>query len=327
MRRRDFAGLLLGAAAAGTMTSSSSSAQPRTRRIGFLTPASATVAEGFVEELRAGLREQGLTDGEHVRVEVRVGDTPEALQEAAEELVRSRPDLIVAWSSPAVRAVQRLTTTVPIVMVGIADPVGSRFVASLARPGGNITGSTNLSRDLSGKILDFLLQIVPQMRRVGILLNPSNEAATLQLRDTEVAAHTLGLELHLAEAVAPDGLVEAISKLAQQRVTALVGLADPLFTTERARLADLGLVHRLPSAFARRENAEAGALIAYGPNLKGQFRRAAGYTVKLLSGAVPVDLPVEQPTHLELVLNLKTARLLDLAIPPSLLVRADEVIE
>ena len=165
------------------------------------------------------------------------------------------------------------------------------------------------------------------MRRVGILLNPSNEAATLQLRDTEVAAHTLELELRLAEAVTPEGLVEAMGKLAQQRVATLVGLADPLFTIERARLADLALAHRLPSAFARRENAEADALIAYGPNLRGQFRRAAGYVVKLLNGALPADLPVEQPTHLELIVNLKTAKMLDLIIPPSLLVRADEVIE
>src|SRR3954454_12234688 len=327
MRRRDFAGLLLGAAAAGTISPGSTSAQPRMRRIGFLAPASDTVADGFVEELKAGLREQGLIVGEHIRIELALAETSEGLGQAADELVRSRPDLIVAWSSPAGRAVQRLTNALPVVMVGIADPVGSRFVASLARPGGNITGSTNLSRDLSGKILDFLLQIVPQMRRVGILLNPSNEAATLQLRDTEVAAHTLGLELHIDEAVTPDGLVEAMSKRAQQRVASLVGLADPLFTTERARLADLALAHRLRSAFARRENAEAGALIAYGPNLKGQFRRAAGYAVKLLNGALPADLPVEQPTHLELIVNLKTAKMLDLIIPPSLLVRADEVIE
>jgi putative ABC transport system substrate-binding protein len=262
-----------------------------------------------------------------VRIELALGDTPEALYQAATELIRSKADLIVAWSSPSVRAAQRATSIVPIVMVGIADPVGSRFVKSLARPGGNITGSTNLSRDLSGKVLDFLLQIVPHMRRVGILLNPTNEAAALQLRDTEVAAHTLGLELHLAEAVAPEALADAITKLVQQRVTAVVGLADPLFTIERARLAELALANRLPSAFARRENAEAGALLTYGPNLKGQFRRAAGYVIKLLSGAAPSDLPVEQPTHLELVLNLRTARALDLAIAPSLLVRADEVIE
>ena len=149
MRRRDFAGLLLGAAAAGTISPVSTSSQPRTRRIGFVAPAS--------EELKAGLREQGLIDGEHVRIELALAETSEALRQAADELVRSRPDLIVAWSSPAVRAVQRLTAALPVVMVGIADPIGSRFVASLARPGGNITGSTNLSRDLSGKILDFLL--------------------------------------------------------------------------------------------------------------------------------------------------------------------------
>ena len=168
-------------------------------------------------------------------------------------------------------------------MVGIADPIGARLVESLARPGGNVTGTTNLSRDLGGKILDFLLQIVPEVRRLGILLNPSNEAASLQLRDTEVAAHTLGLD-------APCGAcrprlatcLERWRSLSRSACRRWSSSSDPLFAAERARLAELAWEHRLPSAFSRRENAQAGALLSYGPNLGAQFRRAAGYVDKIL---------------------------------------------
>jgi putative ABC transport system substrate-binding protein len=325
MRRREVIGLLGALAAAAEPRLALPQGRPL--RIGLLAPGSSAGAADFIEELKAGLREQGFLDGENVRMDPAFGETHQALDDVAVGLVRSNVDLIVAWSTPAVAAAKRATGKVPIVMVGIADPIGAKLVESLARPGGNVTGTTNLARDLSGKILDLLLQIVPNVLRLGILLNPSNEAAPLQLRDTEVAAHGLGLQLHVARAVGADDLGASFEKLVGERVSALVVLADPLFAAERARLAELALSHRLPSAFSRRENAEAGALLSYGPNLKAQFRRASGYAAKILRGARPADLPVEQPTHLELVLNLRTAKALELSIPPSLLIRADEVIE
>src|SRR4051812_25777562 len=326
MRRRVFMTAFT-AALARAVWACPASSQTRTPRIGLLAPGSSATAAEFVQELKAGLREHGLVDGENVRLEPTFGNTHQALDDLAVQLVRANVSVIVAWSTPAVAAAKRATGTIPIVMVGIADPIGAKLVESLARPGGNVTGTTNLSRDLSGKILDFLLQIVPQVRRLGILLNPSNEAASLQLRDTEVAAHALGLELRVAHAATASDLGTAVERLVAERASALVVLADPLFAAERARLAELALTHRLPSAFSRRENAEAGALLSYGPNRGAQFRRPAGYAAKILSGAAPADLPVEQPTHLELVLNLRTAKVLELSIPPSLLIRADEVIE
>jgi putative ABC transport system substrate-binding protein len=326
VRRRDFIVVVLGSSALA-MRPLKLDAQSAPRRIGFVAPVSAATAADFIDELRGGLREHGFVDGVAIKIESALGATPEALDQAVAHLVRSHVDVIVAWSTPAVTAAKRATTTIPIVMVGIADPVGSKFVDSLARPGGNITGSTNLSRDLSGKVLDILRQIVPGQQRLGILLNATNAAAALQLRDTEVAAHTLGLQLHLADAVSADTLASALNKLVAFGVTAVVVMPDPLFTSERTRIAELMLANGLPSAFARRENAVAGGLFSYGPNLKGQFRGAAGQTAKLLRGAAPADLPVEQPTSLELAINLKTARALGLTVPHSLLITADEVIE
>src|SRR5215208_4022200 len=273
MRRREFIAVLGSLASLATVVRSRLAfAQARAPRIGLLALGSSATTAEFVQELKAGLREHGLVDGENVRLELAFGETHQALDDLAVQLVRSNVSLIIAWSTPAVAAAKRATGTIPIVMVGIADPIGARLVESLARPGGNVTGTTNLSRDLGGKILDFLLQIVPQVRRLGILLNPSNEAASLQLRDTEVAAHALGLELHVAHAATASDLGTAVEKLVSERASALVVLADPLFAAERARLAELALAHRLPSAFSRRENAQAGALLSYGPNLAVQSR-------------------------------------------------------
>jgi putative tryptophan/tyrosine transport system substrate-binding protein len=326
MKRRDFLHGSI-AATAAIVPPGLALGQTNPLRIGVLAPGPSKAAADFIDELKAGLREDGFIDGENVRLETAFGQTHGTLDDAAAQLLRSNVSLIVAWSTPAVGAAKRATSTKPIVMVGIADPIGAKLVDSLARPGGNVTGTTNLSRDLSGKVLDFLLQVIPHVRRLGVLLNPSNDAAALQLRDTEVAAHTLGLELYIAHATKVDELEAAIEQLTRQRVSAFVVLPDPLFTAERSHLAQIALAYRLPSAFSRRENSEAGALLSYGPNLRSQFRRAAAFAAKILRGAVPSELPVEQPTHLELVLNLKTAKALDLTIPPSLLIRADDVIE
>jgi putative tryptophan/tyrosine transport system substrate-binding protein len=326
VRRREFI-IRVAVVAAALTAPNLARSQTSIARIGVLAPGPSAAATDFIDELKAGLREAGLVDGENLHLDAVFGQTHEGLDAAAAQLIGLNVTLIVAWSTPAVAAAKRATSTKPIVMVGIADPIGAKLVDSLARPGGNVTGTTNLSRDLGGKVLDFLLQIVPQVRRLGVLLNPSNEAAALQLRDTEVAAQMLGLELYIARATKVDDLEPAIKQLTVQRVSALVVLADPLFTAARSHIAEIALAHRLPSAFSRRENAEAGALLSYGPSLRSQFRRAAAYAAKILRGAAPSELPVEQPTHLELVLNLRTAKALDLTIPHSLLIRADEVIE
>jgi putative ABC transport system substrate-binding protein len=323
MNRRVFIGAF-GCATLSRALAALAQQPKKVARIGFLAPGSAATVAGFLDELKAELRDQGYADAV---IEPALGGTRDALQQAAAELVRSKVDMIIAWSTPAVIAAKRATGAIPIVMVGTADPIGAGLVESLAHPGGNVTGTTNLARDLSGKILDLMLQIMPGARRLGILLNPSNEAAALQLRDTEVAAHALGLELHIAHAVTADDLARAVERLVGQGASALVVLPDPLFAAERVGLADLALANRLPTACSRRENAEAGALFSYGPNLRGQFRRAAVYAAKILGGSRPTDLPVEQPTRLEFVVNLKTAAALGVSMPPSLLARADEVIE
>jgi putative ABC transport system substrate-binding protein len=221
----------------------------------------------------------------------------------------------------------RSTGRIPIVMVGVSDPRGAGFVQTLSHPGGNITGVSNISRDLSGKILALLKEVVPGATRVGVLRNPGNPAARLQLGETERAAHSMGVRLWVSDVREPRQLEEAFAVMRRERVAGVTALADPLFVSERKQIAELALRARLPTAFARRENVDAGGLVSYGPNLARQFRRAADYVHRIFQGATPGDLPVEEPTLLELIVNQRTAKALGLTIPPSLLQRADQVIE
>jgi len=237
-------------------------------------------------------------------------------------------DVIIAAPTPAALAAKNATGTVPIVAVSLTHPVELGLVGSLARPGGNVTGlSYSVGADIFGKDLELLKEIVPRVRRVAVLSNPDSPAQPLTVRNVKDAARSLGLQLQLLEARGPEGFDGAFAAMAREHVGALLVVQDPAFIPHRARLVDLAAKNRLPSIFTQREDAEAGGLMSYGPSLSDLYRRAGTYVDKILKGANPGDLPVEQPTKFELVINLKTAKALGLTIQPSLLQRADQVIE
>jgi putative tryptophan/tyrosine transport system substrate-binding protein len=301
-------------------------AQVRAYRIGFL--GSSTPPSQFLEAFRAGLRARGLVEGRNLTIEYRSASaTSEGLDAAAAELVRAKVDLIFAWATPASLAATRATATIPIVFVGVADPVGAGMVASLARPGRNVTGVSNIARDLNAKLVEFLAQVVPGIRTVAVLRNPTNASTLAQFEEAAAAARTLRLEPMAFEASRLDDLEPAFAAMARARVDGLIVIPDPMFLSGRERIAELANRHRIPSAYARREAAEAGGLLAYGANLAEQTTLAAAYVDRILKGANPAEMPIELPTRLELVVNLKTARALGLTIPQSLLLRADRTIE
>jgi putative ABC transport system substrate-binding protein len=241
--------------------------------------------------------------------------------------VRLHPDVILAIGTPAALAAKAATQTTPIVFARIADPVGSGLVPSLARPGGNLTGVSVLTVELGAKRLDLLITAVSGAKRVGALWNPSAPPDGPQLRETETAARSLSVEIIPAEVRGPDDFQPALQVVVDQRMGALLMIGGSVFVEDSQRIADLVVNTRLPSMFVTREFVEAGGLMSYGPNLPDMYRRAAAYVDKILKGAKPSDLPVEQPTKFELVINLKTAKAIGLTIPFTLLGRADEVIE
>ena len=251
----------------------------------------------------------------------------EQLPDLATELVRLKADIIVTVGTPAAEAAKKATQTIPIVMAVVGDAVDSGLVASLARPGGNVTGFTIVAPDLSGKRLELLKEIVPGASDIAALLNPTNRTYHQELTEMQVAARTLGLRLQPIEVSEPSMLEEAFATMKRDRVQALVVLTDSIFYSERRRMVDLAAKGRLPSVYWDREFVENGAFMSFGPRPADLFRRSAAYVDKILKGAKPADLPVEQPTKFELVINLKTARALGIDVPPTLLARADEVIE
>ena len=294
-------------------------------RIGVLATARAPLSEAFLQ----GLRELGYVEGQNIIIEWRFSEgRAEQLPVLAAELVRLKVDLIVASGTPAALPAKNATRTIPIVMLAVGDPVGSGLIASLARPGGNITGLTLLAgMEIVGKHLELLKEAVPKISRVAVLLNPANQSHVLRLREVEVAGRSLGVQLQVLEARGPEEFDGAFAAMTRERAGALFVFADPVFLRDRTRLADLAAKRRLPAVYELKEHAEAGGLMAYGASLPHMWRRAATYVDKILKGAKPADLPVEQPTKLELVINLKTAKALGLTIPPSILVRADQLIE
>jgi putative ABC transport system substrate-binding protein len=251
----------------------------------------------------------------------------DALPALADELARSRVDLIVAWATPATLAAKRATPSIPIVFFAVSDPVESGLVTSLARPGGNVTGVTNIAKDLTGRQVQMLAQIVPGIRRVAIMGNPTNQSSLAQRVEAEAAARALGVTSLIVSVREPDRIGPALADAARQGADGLVVLPDPTFLTRRREIADMALERKLPSIYARREAVQAGGLVAYGASLSEQIGRATVYADRILKGARPSELPVEQPTKLELVINLKTAKALGLTIPQSLLLQADEVIQ
>jgi putative ABC transport system substrate-binding protein len=323
MKRREFMGLVGGAAA---WSRSARAQQPAGRvwRVGFL--ASTPPTPAMVSALRDGLRERGYLEGQNLSIVVRwlLHENPQV----ATELVRSGVDLIVAWATPAAIAAHRATATIPIVIVSVADPVGAGVVASLARPGGNVTGMSNMATDLSRKLVQLLIEIVPSMKRVGVVRNPNNPGvATSSMRDTAEAIRALGLQIEVVDAEFADDYERAFARLGALGVGGVVLLPDPALVTHRVRIAELAQKTRLPTVFQRRENVEAGGLLSYGSNLTDQLRYAALFVDRILKGARPAELPIEQPTRFILAVNLKTAKVLGLDLPPTLLARADEVIE
>ena len=298
-------------------------------RIGFLGPAAATspVYVGRVEQFRAGLRELGYVEGKNIAIEFRWADGKlERLPALAAELVKTKPDVLVTATTPAALAAKRATQAIPIVLASVGDPVSTGLVASLARPGGNITGSSLFAGDESAKRLELIRDALPRARRVAILVNPTNPVWSASMQEAERVAKSLKLELRRIEARTAGDFEAALAAAVDKRVDALVVVEDSLFSVQAARLAELALKHRLP-AIGQVVFAEAGGLIGNGTNQLVLFRRAAIFVDKIFKGARPAELPIEQATRFELIVNLKTARALGVSLPKELTFRADRLIE
>ena len=326
MRRREFITMLGTAAALPLAVHAQQTA--RVRRVGWLSPGSGTSDENFLASFRDGLRELGWMVGQNIAIESRWADGKfERLPDLAAELVRLKVDVIVANVTQASLAAKRATTTIPIVMVGVGDPLGSGLVDSLARPSGNVTGPSSMLAEASAKQLALLKETVPSASPVAVLWNPANPVwQASALKQTEAAARAMGLRLQLLEARGPDELESAFAAMTKERAGALFVPADIIFVRHAQQMADLAARHRLPAMYGFREHVEAGGLMSYAASFSVMFRRAAAFVDKILKGAKPADLPVEQPTKFELVINIKTAKALGITIPQSVLQLADEVI-
>ena len=305
--------------------------QPRkVYTVGYLTVPSRETAQDGANAFQGGLRDLGWVEGQNVRVEYRFADSNlDRLPHLAAELVRLRVDVIVAGATPAVIAAKNATRTIPVVMFLPGDPVGSGLVASLARPGGNVTGlAGSAGPEIYGKQLQLLKDAFPRISRVAILMNRATKRFhALGLRETEIAAQALGLQRQVLEVRDPREFDNVFAALTTASSDAILVPADPLFFQHRARLAELAAKTRLPAMWGLREFAEAGGLMAYSPNIVDLARRAATYVDKILRGTKPADLPVEQPTKFDFVINMRTAKALGLTIPPSFLLRSDEIIQ
>jgi putative ABC transport system substrate-binding protein len=326
MNRRTFlCGLTL-----GTLTAPlAAEAQPggKVPRIGFLfygSPGPSPELDAF----RQGLRELGCIEGQNIAIEVRFASgRVERLPELAAELVRLKPDVIVTPGTPGSVAAKQATSTIPIVFAGVADAVGAGLVVNFARPGGNITGLTGISAELGGKRLELLKEVAPKASRVAVLYNPADRSNVLVLKELQESAPALRLTLQPLAVRGPGEFEGAFVAMSRKRAHALFGAAGILTTEHRKAIVDLAAKRRIPAMWGERQFVEAGGLMSYAVNFSDQVRRAATYVDKILKGAKPGDLPVEQPTKFELVINLKTAKALGFTIPQSLLLRADEVIQ
>jgi putative ABC transport system substrate-binding protein len=274
------------------------------------------------------LRELGYAEGQNIAIESRFAEGKwDQLPSLAAELVRLKVDVIVTYTTPATQAAKQATGTIPIVVAAVIDPVAAGLVASLAHPGGNITGLSQMVPELVGKQLEILKEVAPKISRVALLGNPANAGNPSQVRHAQNAARTLGMRLHSLEARGPSEIESAFAAMTTERVGAVIILIDSTLIDQRTRIADLAARRRLPMVSGTIEIAEAGGLMAYGPSVRDMFRRAAAHVDKILKGAKPADLPFEQPTKFDLVINLRTARALGMTIPQSVLLRADQVIQ
>jgi len=327
--RRMFLGTLAGGLLAAPLAAEAQQAA-KIPRIGYL---AGDLAGGphLPEAFRQGLRDLGYVEGRNVVIEYRDAEGKlERLPALAAELVALKVDVIVVPGLLHVLAAKQATRTLPIVFAAVADPVTDGLVTSLARPGGNVTGLSGLAPELVGKRLELLTQAVPGVTRVAVLWQPGGQGERTEkdlLKEAEVAAQALGVRLQVVEARGPADFDRAFSDMTRARAGALTVLGTTMFIIERRRLVDLAAKNRLPAVYGLRDYVDAGGLMAYGPNTADLFRRAATYVDKILKGTKPGDLPVEQPTKFELVINLKTAKALGLTIPPSVLGRADHIVE
>jgi ABC-type uncharacterized transport system substrate-binding protein len=324
IRRREFI-MLLGAAAVTWPLTGRAQQTDRLQRIGFLASGAAT---RFADALKEGLRALGHVEGQrYTLVLCNSEGAYDRLADLAAELIALKVDVIVTAGVPSALAAKHATGTIPIVAASVGDPVGIGLVSNLARPEGNVTGLSHFAADLSGKQVDLFKQAIPGLTRIGVLYNPTNPLHPAYWQETETAAHALGVTLVRVDAHDKDELVRAFPVARARRDGGIIVLSDPFFNLQNDEIAKLAVEAGLPLVSPYREDAEAGALLAYGPNLLEIFRRAAVYVDKLWKGAKPSDLPVEQPTKFELIINVKTAKALGLTVPPSLLAIADEVIE
>ena len=323
---------LLVSLAAGAIAPLASLAQApgKVWRVGFLSVRHLDFvdSDSYYGPFTQGMRELGYVVGKNLVIEWRSAEGDASrLPELATELVRLKLDILVTAGTPASRAAQKATTTIPIVMISVADPVGSNLVKSFARPGGNSTGLSNMGFELGPKQLEMLLEMVPKNSRVASFMNPANPVSVLVLKNTQVAAQKLGVKLQTVEASTPQEIATGFTEMVRQNVKALIVPSEALFLQQKIQIVELATKHRLASIAGYADYVEAGGLMSYGQNLGENFKRAAIFVDKIFKGAKPGELPVEQPTTFELFVNLKTAKALGIKIPQTILVRADRVIE
>ena len=324
MKRREFI-TFLSAAVAWPLAARAQ--QSKLRRLGFLWDSPAVFPEAM-EAFRHELRELGYVDGRNIVVEYRWAEgNPERMREMAEELVRLKVDVIIAPSSVYTAAARQATSTIPVVFFSHADPLGSGHVSSLSRPGGNITGISLMMTETNVKLLELLMEAIPGLSRIAVVWDPGTPSHRPGLRAVEAAARDLGLRLQALPVSGPAEYDSAFAAMTNNRAEAVLVLSTPVYTAGAARLAELAIAHRLPSMFGPSEHARAGGLMSYGPDRADLWRRGAIYVDKVLKGAYPAELPVQQPTKFELVVNVRTAKALGVTIPEGFLLRADKVIE
>ncbi len=293
--------------------------------IGYLEAATPSLVQDMREAFRQGLQQHGWIEGRNVRIEYRSAEgRTERFPEMAAEMVRLNVNVIIVTGEPMIAAAKQATSTIPIVMAAVGDPVGRGFVASLARPGGNITGVSNVAVDLTGKWVELLKEAVPGLTKVAVLRNPANPSHAALWREAQDAARARGLQILEAQAKIAEDIEPAFVAIAKERPGALIVLPDPLFSGQRVKVASLAEGQRLPWITLFRDR---GATVSYGPSLQENYRRAAAYVDKILRGTKPGDIPVEQPTRFDLVVDVRAAKALGLTIPPSLRLRADQIIE
>jgi putative ABC transport system substrate-binding protein len=297
-------------------------------RIGFLSGASSSALAARTEAFRQGLRELGYVEGKNIVIEWRYAEGKlDRVPALVAELVRFKVDVIISAGPAPTRSAKQATVTIPIVMAFDNDPVGNGFVASLARPGGNITGLSTLYPEISGKQLELLKEIVPRLSRLAVLGNSTHPGNAQALKETELAAGALGVKLQYIDVLEPKDIEIAFREASKGRAEAVLMLVSPVLNTQRTRIVDLAVKNRVPVVYGQQEFVEAGGLMTYGVSLTDLFRRAATYVDKILKGRTPADLPVEQPQKFEFIINLKAAKQIGLTIPPNVLARAGNVIK